>query len=247
MIKDTDICFVDNANQQRYIDQFNAKINSLSPDFNFPYYVCSNETNKISDAYKNLKVFSLDTLQERCPETLKYEKLKVGVKLRFYPSNIRRHIIHQAFKDGFKYVVWNDCDTRLNVSPKYFKNILSSFEINNVYTESGIWSHNKEGRGHQMPFQNFNKVLKHFNIEHLAYKLYTHDGPIAIYYFDKEMQHSYIKHWDQVTHYGYTNKFYLEGHQSRPNTVYAFALSGAGLRSHKNGLFRVKHDKSIYY
>ena len=247
MINIEDICFVGNANQTNYIDQFNKKIKSLNSDFQFPYYVCSNEPKNITSCYDRLKVFDLKSLQSRCPETIQYENLKDGVKLRYYPSNIRRHIIHQAFQDGFKYVVWNDCDVRLHVSSSYFLKHLSSFEINNVYTESAIWSHNQSGKGHQLPFQNCDKVLKHFGIEHLKYKLFVHDGPIAIYYFDDSMKEKYIYCWDTVTHYGYTNKFFREGHQSRPNVAYTFALSGAGLKYHKRGLFRVNHDKSIYY
>jgi hypothetical protein len=242
------VCFVGNANQPKYIDQFNTKISNLPKDFDFDFYICTDNPSLINQGYKKLKVFDLNVLQQRTPETLGYEDLKSGVKLRFYPSNIRRHIINQAFIDGFDYVVWSDGDALPIANKNTFLQELSTYSINSVHTQNAIFRFREDGEGNQQPFTNCDKVLKYLGLNSQKKNLKVHDGPTAIYYLDKKMQKSFIKSWDDITLYGYQKPFFLEGNHSRPNSVYTFIINNISLEYTKNKrLFRIKHDSSVWY
>jgi len=239
---------VGNANQPKYIEQFNSKIQNLPKDFDFDFYVCTDNPSLVNRDYQKLKVFNLNSLQQRTPETLSYEKLNPGVKLRFYPSNIRRHIIHQAFVDGFDYVVWSDCDALPIASKNKFLRELSSYKINSVHSQNIIFRFREDGQGNQQPFTNCDIVLKHLGLSSQKKNLKVHDGPTAIYYLDKKMQKSFIKSWDDITLYGYQKPFFREGHHSRPNCAYTFVMNDISLNYTKSKtLFRIKHDRSVWY
>jgi len=242
------VCFVGNANQPNYINQFNSKISNLPKDFNFDFYVCTDTPALIKQDYKKLKVFDLKVLQQRTPETLTYEVLKPGVKLRFYPSNIRRHIISQAFNDGFEYVVWSDGDAAPIANSNTFLKEFSMYDLNSVHTQNVIFKFREDGKGNQQPFTNCERVLKYLGLTSQKNNLKVHDGPTAIYYLDKKMQKSFIDSWDKITLYGYENPFFLEGHHSRPNSAYTFIMNDITLSYTKNKrLFKIKHENSIRY
>jgi len=247
-IDPSSVCFVGNANQPNYISQFNQKIKQLPSDFDFDFYVCTDEPSLIKQEYRRLKVFDLKDLQKRTPETLKYEKLIPGVKLRQYPSNIRRHIISQAFEDGFDYVVWTDVDALPVASSDAFLREFTTYNLNSVHTQNAIFS-TKNSTGNQQPFTNCDRVLEYLNLSEKKHLLKVHDGPTAIYYLDKEMQKDFIDSWDKITLYGYEKPFHnSNGHHSRPNCAYTFIMNDVSLNYTKSrNLFRITHDREVWY
>ena len=54
-IDPSSVCFVGNANQPNYINQFNQKIKQLPSDFDFDFYVCTDQPSLIKSDYKKLK------------------------------------------------------------------------------------------------------------------------------------------------------------------------------------------------
>ena len=78
------ICFVSEANQKNYINQFNNKINSLPGWFNFSYYVSTDDTQSITNTYPKLKVFDVADLQK---EQRRQSNMKKLIRIQNY-SNI---------------------------------------------------------------------------------------------------------------------------------------------------------------
>ena len=240
------ICFVSEANQPNYTTQFNKKIKSLPPWFNFSYYVSTDDPQSITNTYSKLKVFDITDLQKRTEETKKYEQIQRDSKLFKYPANIRRHIIHKAFEDGFNYVVWNDCDVFLKTNEDKFLKEIQNFEINTIYTQNSVYSINKSMN--QSPFKGCDKVLSKFNICELKERMKIHDGPTAIYYLDKSVQKKYIKTWDEITLYGYQEPYsHQKGAERPPTEVYAVTASGVKLKHLSHIHFSINHDLSIKY
>lgn len=241
------ICFVSEANQPNYVEQFNNKINSLPDWFDFDYYVNTDSPESICSNYEKLKVFNLLDLQKRTPATLKYEELKVGCKLYTYPSNIRRHIINQGFEDGFDYVIWNDCDVSIKTNRERFLSHIENLTINTIYTQNSIYRYGVSSN--QGPFQGCDAPLKHFDIEHKKDQMKIHDGPTAIYYLDPQTQKNYINCWDQVTQYGYEKPYssHQKGAERPPCETYAVAMNDIDIKSLSVSHFAIKHDPSIKY
>lgn len=240
------ICFVSDANQENYIKQFNSKIENLPEDFDFIYYVCTNIPDMITNKYDKLKIFSLSDLQKRDEKTIEYEVLEKGVNLFKYPANIRRHIINKAFEDGFDYVVWNDCDVQFSTTKELFLIELEKFKINNIYTQNSIYRFGNGGN--QAPFGGCDIVLKDFKSEDKKTRLKIHDGPTAVYYFDKETQKNYIKSWDEITLYGYQKPYsYQRGAERPPAEVYAVAFNNIDILHTTHRCFIIRHDNEIKY
>ena len=91
MDKEMKVCFVTEAYQSEYVNQFNRKMkelhNILGDDVH--YYVSTNLPNKINNNYKNLKVFDLSDLQQRSLKTKKYEHFNNKKVYSKYPWNLR--------------------------------------------------------------------------------------------------------------------------------------------------------------
>jgi hypothetical protein len=240
------ICFVSEANQPNYTTQFNKKIKSLPFWFDFSYYVSTDDPQSITNTYSKLKIFDIADLQKRTEETKKYEQIQRDSKLFKYPANIRRHIICKAFEDGFNYVVWNDCDVLLKTNEDKFLKEIQNFEINTIYTQNSVYSINKSSNQH--PFAGCDRVLSDFNISDLKNRMKIHDGPTAIYYFDRDVQRKYIEAWDNITLYGYQNPYsYQRGAERPPAEVYAVTISDVDIKSLSRTQFLIKHDQSIKY
>jgi hypothetical protein len=240
------ICFVSEANQPNYVEQFNNKINSLPDWFDFSYYVSTDNLRSVTNAYSKLKVFDIAELQKRTEQTEQYEQIQRGSKLMKYPSNVRRHIIHKAFEDGFNYVIWNDCDVFLKTDEDRFIKEMQNLEINTIYTQNSIYRINKSSNQH--PFGGCDRVLSDFNISDLKNRMKIHDGPTAIYYFDRDVQRKYIEAWDNITLYGYQKPYsHQRGAERPPAEVYAVTISDVEIKSLSQTQFLIKHDESIKY
>lgn len=240
------ICFVSDANQENYIRQFNKKIESLPDDFDFDYYVSTTNSDMITNKYDKLKVFDSNEMMKRDHRMEKYEFLTKNMKLYFYPSNIRRHIINKAFEDGYDYVVWNDCDVKFNTTKENFINELKKYEINKIYTQCSIYRYGNNGN--QSPFDNCDRVIEDFNNKKSKNDLKVHDGPVAVYYLDKQKQKDYIKTWDDVTFYGYEKPYSTQRGAERPHTeVYAILFNDIDVEYSTRRCFVIKHDSNVHY
>ena len=75
-----------------------------------------------------------------------------------------------------------------------------------------------------------------------------HEGPTAIYYFNKSLQQKYIETWDNITLYGYQKPYsYQRGAERPPAEVYAVTISGVDIKPLTYLPFVIKHDPSIKY
>ena len=239
------ICFISGAVQDRYIDQFNNKVNTLSSEFD--YYVYTDKPDKINSGNKKLRIFDLYELTKRTPNTVKYEVVSGSTKFNKYPNNTRRHILNQAFEDGYDCVIWNDVDARLRVNEDRVYQVVNNLPINHIHTQGSIYR-NRPDSNNIMPFFNNAQVLKDLNIQVDSSELIVHDGPTCIYYFDKETQSKYIKAWDKVTEYGYTNPYLHNSGANRASAeTYAIAIANVEVKQTDALLFNVKHDLSIRY
>jgi hypothetical protein len=238
------VCFVTEAHQLEYVNQFNCKIKKLHDILgdNFHYYVSTNLPNKIDNSYKNLKIFDLCDLQERSPKTKQYENLNDKHVYHKYPWNLRRHIICKSFEDGFDYVIWTDCDVifKKNVTYKRLIELLNKLDKNTIYTDSVIWKFNNEP---QKVFNNYEKVFKDLNLKFDKNDMITHDGPTAIYYLDNEHQKKFIEKWDFMVGYGYESRYWGDGNWFIPNLIYAILMSGIKVKALPEKIFIPQHNE----
>jgi hypothetical protein len=240
------VCFVTEANQENYVNQFNNKIENLPEDFDFTYYVSSNLPNRITKKYNNLKIFNLEELQDRDMRTKQYEVITDNMPFFHYPNNIRRHIINKAFEDGFEYIVWNDCDVEFITTKNFFLEELKTFKINTIYTQHCIYRYGTSTN--QRPFEGCDVVLKYFDSENKKPQLKIHDGPTAIYFFDKRTQKKYIEKWDDIVLYGYENPYsHQRSNERAPAEVYAVAFSDIDISHINERCFHARHDFGIRY
>jgi len=244
MGKEMKVCFVTEAYQLEYVNQFNRKIKELHDILgdDVHYYVSTNLPNKIDNNYKNLKVFDLYDLQERSLKTKKYENFNNKKTYRKYPWNLRRHIINKGFEDGFDYVIWTDCDVSLKKNITYEKliKLLIKLEKNTIYTNSVIYTFNQTNP--KRMFNNHEKVFKDLNLKFDKNNMVTHDGPTAIYYLDNEHQKRFIEKWDFMVEYGYESKYWGDGNWFIPNLIYVILMSGVKVKNLYEIIFNVNHN-----
>lgn len=247
LVNQTKVCFVTGAVQENYINQLNTKLSKLVSDFKFPYYVYSDQPDKIDSSYENLKIYDFTELTKRTPGTVPYEVVSGTTKLSEFPQNSRRHIINQAFTDGYEYVIWNDVDVDLVKPTETLLDVLSKLKINNIYTQFSIYRNDPEREGNKRPFILCKEGLVDLGISANIDDLLIHDGPLAIYYFDEETKRQYIKTWDAATEYAYNHGIDRGGHNRPGVEVYAIAQTGVGVEHIIKHPFTVKHDRSVHY
>ena len=245
MDKEMKVCFVTEAYQSEYVNQFNRKMkelhNILGDDVH--YYVSTNLPNKINNNYKNLKVFDLSDLQQRSLKTKKYENFNNKKVYSKYPWTLRSHIINIGFEDGFDYVIWTDCDVLLkkNITYKKLIKLLASLEKNTINTDSAIYKFNEDNP--KRMFNNYEKVFKDLDLKFDKNDMVTHDGPTAIYYLDNEHQKKFIEKWDFMVSYGYESKYWRDGNWFIPNLIYVILMSGVKVKFLPKKIFITKHNK----
>lgn len=242
-IKDSEICFVTCADQQIYIDQFKKKYQSFYDrcSHRFMTYVSTNLPDRIEPT-KSLKVFSLQNLQERHPESKEYETIDPDKEYSYYkyPWNIKRHIIHQAFADSYKYVIWTECDAHFSGNIELLKSILKDQPPNSILTSCTKWRYKKEPKNRT--FREYEKVCEDLNIKINEDYYATHDGTNAIYFIDKNKHKEFIDYWDTLTIQGYTRN-------GKPrngwieNMAFVLGLSEIEILPLRKGIFTIRHER----
>ena len=242
-ILDSEICFVTCADQDIYVGQFLRKYNKFRNQYGHGLmcYVSTNLPDKIKSD-KNLKIFSLRDLQERDPITIKHEELKRHIEYGYYryPWNSKRHIINRAFSDGYRYVIWTECDTHFTGDISLLKNLLDKIPINSILTSCTIWRYNNQPD--YRIFSDYEKICKKLKLKIDLDYFAGHDGANAIYFLDKNKQNEFIKNWDALTIHGYTRYSIRPRNGWIENMALVLGCCKIKIIPISNNIFTIRHE-----
>jgi hypothetical protein len=232
-------CFVSEANYPNYVDRVKKYTikRYLELNIDIPYYISTNLKDEFKEFENHpfIKIFDINELRNH--ESLQYEILPAdptGIYPRGYPWNIRRFIIRKAVEDGYDGIIALDIDTivkeHINKDMVY-SHLNHIYEKNTVQTSCCIYRYDPKNSLFGYHVQYMNDLKIHFEDEQMN----TLDGPIQLYFGDKESLTLFLDNWDFLTYYGYKNNGYTNSYLS--NISFAIPMSN----------FKLKHNDTPFY